>query len=61
VTPAELLKLVLQHLANGGDLPFSTLIPNAETIEAMEAARRGETFGSARSVEELMAELRADN
>lgn len=39
--------------------PFRPLKPNAETIKAMKAARRGDVavFGS---VEELMADLRAD-
>jgi hypothetical protein len=36
------------------------LIPNAETIEAMLAARRGEFVASVSSVEELFEELNAD-
>jgi DNA-damage-inducible protein J len=41
-------------------LPFDPLVPNAETVEAMMAARRGElkSFGS---VEVLMADLHADD
>ena len=37
------------------------LIPNAETIEAMEAARRGEFTGSFATVDELMAHLHEDD
>jgi hypothetical protein len=36
------------------------IIPNAETIEAMEAARRGELSGPFSSIDELMAHLHAD-
>jgi hypothetical protein len=35
------------------------LVPNAETIEAMEEARRGEHVGRAASVAELFAQLHA--
>jgi putative addiction module CopG family antidote len=42
----------------GDGTPFR---PNAETVEAMMAARRGEFVGEAGSVEELMADLHADD
>jgi DNA-damage-inducible protein J len=58
---SDAVRLMMQHIANDGALPFLEFIPNAETVEAMEAARRGETFGNAHSIEELMAQLRADD
>ena len=41
-------------------LPFDPLVPNAETIEAMKAARRGDlvTVGD---VDDLMTDLHADD
>jgi len=41
-------------------LPFEPLVPNAETVEAMKAARRGEleTVGS---IDALFASLNADD
>jgi DNA-damage-inducible protein J len=41
-------------------LPFDPLIPNAETVEAMRAARRGEVV-KVGGVEELLADLHADD
>jgi hypothetical protein len=38
-----------------------SLIPNAATVRAMEAARRGELSGPFNSVEELLADLHADD
>jgi DNA-damage-inducible protein J len=41
-------------------LPFELLMPNAETVEAMKAARCGEltTIGS---IDKLLADLQADD
>ena len=41
--------------------PEQPLIPNAETIEAIEADRRGEHIGEFKTVEELLANLNADD
>jgi DNA-damage-inducible protein J len=41
-------------------LPFEPLVPNAETIDAMKAARRSE-LTEVRSVKELIDGLNADN
>ena len=38
-----------------------SLIPSAATVRAMEAARRGELSGPFNSVEELLADLHADD
>jgi hypothetical protein len=41
------------------DLPSKPLIPNAETIAAMEAARRGEFTGEFETVLDLIKHLHA--
>jgi len=41
-------------------LPLEPLIPNAETVEAMKAARRGELV-KVGTVENLLADLHADD
>ena len=41
-------------------LPFEPLVPNEETIKAMEAARRGDLI-MAKNVDDLMAKLNADD
>jgi DNA-damage-inducible protein J len=41
-------------------LPFEPLIPNAETVKAMQAARRGQ-LATAKSVKSLIAGLNADD
>ncbi|HTJ58296.1 MAG TPA: type II toxin-antitoxin system RelB/DinJ family antitoxin [Devosiaceae bacterium] len=43
LTLSDAVRLMLVRIANDKVLPFDPLIPNAETIEAMKAARRGET------------------
>ncbi len=41
-------------------LPYDPLVPNQETIEAMEAARRGD-LATVASVDDLLADLKADD
>ena len=41
-------------------LPFDPLMPNAETVEAMKSARRGELV-KVGSVDNLLADLHADD
>ena len=41
-------------------LPFEPLVPNAETIEAMRAARRGDVV-TVGSVDDLLTDLNADD
>jgi hypothetical protein len=41
--------------------PVTGLVPNAETIEAMRAAERGEFVGEYKTVDEFMAALDADD
>ncbi len=59
LTVSDALYLLMQNIADEGDLPFSCVIPGPETIAAMEAAENGSlpTFDS---VAELMADLNSD-
>jgi len=42
LTVSDAFRLMMVRIARDKALPFEPLIPNAETIEAMKAARRGE-------------------
>ena len=60
LTVSDAFRLMMVRIATEKRLPFEPLVPYAETIEAMKAARRGEvtTVGS---VEGLRADLHADD
>jgi DNA-damage-inducible protein J len=60
LTVSDAFRMLLTRVARERALPFEPLVPNAETIAAIEAARRGEgmTFTS---IEELMADLHAED
>ncbi len=60
LTVSDAFRLMMVRIAKDKALPFEPLVPNAETIEAMRAARRGElvTVGS---TDELLASLNADD
>jgi DNA-damage-inducible protein J len=60
LTVSDAFRLMMVRIARDKALPFEPLVPNAETIEAMKAARRGElvTVGS---TDELLASLNADD
>ena len=42
LTVSDAFRLTMVKIAKEKALPFEPLVPNAETIEAMKAARRGE-------------------
>jgi DNA-damage-inducible protein J len=48
LTVSDAFRLMMVRIAKDKALPFEPLVPNAETVEAMKAARRGElvTVGS---------------
>ena len=48
LTVSDAFRLMMMRIAKDKALPFEPLVPNAETVEAMKAARRGElvTVGS---------------
>jgi DNA-damage-inducible protein J len=60
LTISDAFRMMLMRTVADKALPFDPLVPNAETIEAMQAARRGDlvTVGS---VDDLMADLHADD
>ncbi len=60
LTVSDAFRLMMVRIAKDKALPFEPLVPNAETIEAIKAARRGElvTVGS---TDELLASLNADD
>ena len=60
LTVSDAFRLMMVRIATEKRLPFEPLVPNEETIAAMEATRRGElvTVGD---VDGLMADLNADD
>ncbi len=60
LTVSDAFRLMMVRIATEKRLPFEPLVPNAETIEAMRAARRGDVI-TVGSVEDLMADLNADD
>ena len=60
LTASDAFRMMMVRIAAEKRLPFEPLVPNAETIEAMKAARRGELTPAA-SVDDLIAELNADD
>jgi len=58
LTVSDAFRLMMVRIARDKALPFEPLVPNAETIEAMKAARRGElvTVGAP---DKLLASLNA--
>lgn len=60
LTLSEAFRLMVRRIAAEKALPFEPLVPNAETIEAMKAARRGELITAGKSSKELLASLNAD-
>ena len=49
LTPSGAYQLMMLKIATEKALPFDPLVPNAETIEAIKAARRGELIAVASS------------
>lgn len=60
LTVSDAFRLLLVKVAAEKALPFEPLVPNAKTIAAMKAARRGDVV-KVGSVKDLMADLRADD
>lgn len=58
LTVSDAIRMLLVRVAAEKALPFEVRVPNAETVEAIEAGRRGDV-ASFRSVEDLMADLNA--
>jgi DNA-damage-inducible protein J len=60
LTVSDAFRLMMVRIAREKALPFEPLVPNAETIAAMTAARAGETE-TADSPAELLTRLNADD
>ncbi len=60
LTVSDAFRLLLTRVAAEKQLPFEPLVPNAETIEAMKAARRGELVTAGKSSRDLLKSLNAD-
>ncbi len=58
LTVSDAFRLMMMRIAKDKALPFEPLVPNAETIEAMKAARRGDVV-TVGSVDALFAGLNA--
>jgi DNA-damage-inducible protein J len=58
LTVSDAFRLMMMRIAKDKALPFEPLIPNAETIEAMKAARRGEVE-KVGSIDAMFASLNA--
>jgi len=60
LTVSDAFRLMMMRIAKDKALPFEPLVPNAETVEAMKAARRGELV-TAGSTKALLATLNEDD
>ena len=60
LTVSDAFRLMMVRIAKEKALPFEPLVPNAETIEAMKAARRGEVV-TVGSPDKLVASLNEDD
>ncbi len=60
LTVSDAFRLMMVRIAREKALPFEPLVPNAETVEAMKAARRGELVTVGKPGK-LLASLNADD
>jgi len=60
LTLSVAFRMMLMRTVAERALPFDPLTPNAETVEAMKAARRGELV-KVGGVNDLLADLHADD
>ena len=60
LTASDAFRMMMMRIAAEKRLPFEPLVPNAETIEAIKAARAGDlvTVGG---VDDLLSDLNEDN
>lgn len=60
LTVSDVVRLLLTKIAQEHILPFDTLIPNEETINAMREARKGK-LTSFNNIDSLIADLNAED
>lgn len=58
LTVGDAFRLMMMRIAKDKALPFEPLVPNAETVGAIEAARHGE-LSDFESIDALLADLNA--
>ncbi|MBI9077972.1 MAG: type II toxin-antitoxin system RelB/DinJ family antitoxin [Desulfatibacillum sp.] len=58
LTPSSAIRMLMNRIAYEKALPFEPLIPNQKTIEAMEAARRGDVV-KVGGIDNLLGSLNA--
>ena len=61
LTVSDAFRMMMVRIAREKALPFEPLVPNKETIAAIEAARRGDFARSFDTVDDLMDHLRAED
>ena len=61
LTVSDAFRIMLTRIAREKALPFEPLIPNEKTIKAMRQARSGKGLTKVKSVDDLMADLNADD
>ena len=60
LTISDAFRMMLMRTVADKALPFDPLVPNAKTIEAMRAARRGDLL-TVGGVDDLIPDLHADD
>lgn len=60
LTLSDAFRLLLIRIAREKALPFEPLVPNSTTLEAIEAARRGEFIATC-TLDNLFEELNAED
>ena len=60
LTVSDAFRLMMLRIAAEKRPPFEPLVPNEETVEAMEAARRGELI-TVGGLSDLVADLNEDD
>jgi DNA-damage-inducible protein J len=60
LTVSDAFRMMMMRIATERALPFEPLVPNARTVAAMKAARRGE-LATAGKPGKLLARLNADD
>jgi len=61
LTVSDAFRIMLTRIAREKALPFEPLVPNEETLKAMKQARSGKGLTKFKSVDDLMADLNADD
>ena len=60
LTVSDAFRMLLTRIAKERALPFEPLVPNEETIQAMQEARVGRVR-TAKSTDDLIAQLNSDD